>query len=66
MLLRIITIMLHDVYTLAKQKISKFRLRRWKLPVAKDLCLALEEAIRKNPEVFTSDLVAQVGKARVV
>ena len=32
----------------------------------KNLCTALKKTIRENPEVFTSDLVALVNKARVV
>ena len=32
----------------------------------KNLCMALKKTIRENPEVFTSDLVALVNKARVV
>ena len=32
----------------------------------KNLCVALKKAIRENPEIFPSELVALVGKARVV
>ena len=32
----------------------------------KNLYSAMVKAIRKNPEVFTSDLVALVNKARVI
>ena len=32
----------------------------------KNLCMALKKTIRKNPEMFPSELVAQVCKARVV
>ena len=32
----------------------------------KNLCVALKKAIRENPEIFPSELVPQVCKARVV
>ena len=32
----------------------------------KNLCMALKKTIRENPEMFPSELVALVGKARVV